>query len=116
MAKRKTGKAKSGSLLWKVGVWATWWWGVSCAYVLLLTWQSRDVYAFLSVMLASNSSLYNWRIAVSNTYSNTTWLQGLLALIVIGWIVGIVFWLKALKQSKISYKAGFKDLFLTLRR
>jgi hypothetical protein len=55
-----------------------------------------------------------WRHAFSQLGKHHQ-LVVLLYVIVLIWIIGGLVWLKALKLAKLSYKAGFKDLFLTLR-
>ncbi len=89
----------------QIGLWATIWWGVSGLYVVLLVWASRNNYVALS----------SWKSAISSAYRNSSALQILLAAVVIGWLIGGWIWLRELKRQKISYKAAFKDLFLTIR-
>ncbi len=100
----KKSKTKSKKLK-QIGLWATIWWGVSGVYLVLLVWASRNNYIALS----------NWRSAISRTYYNSDVLPALLGFIVGVWVVGGVLWLRELKRQKISYKAAFKDLFLTIR-
>jgi hypothetical protein len=102
--KAKKSKAKDKTLK-QIGLWATIWWGVSGAYVVLLVWASRNNYVVLS----------NWWSAISRTYSDSNILPALLAVILFVWVVGGWVWLRELKHRKISYKAAFKDLFLTIR-
>lgn len=112
----KSKQIKTSKKLEQIGLWATWWWGVSCVYVLLLAWLGRDTYAVLSASSSSKGFFGNWQSAFNIEYDNHSYLAALLAVIVIGWIIGGVLWLQELKSAKISYKAAFKDLFLTIRK
>lgn len=96
---------RRGSTLWKIGLWATFWWAVSCLYVLLLVWQARDAVEPLG-----------WTSAIGQTYGNSAALPALLGFILIVWAIGGIIWLRELKKQKISYNAAFKDLFLTIRK
>ena len=109
-------RPKARTALWWIGLWATVWWGVSGAYVLLLVWMSRDSYVDISTDAGSNGFFSDWWSAISHTYDDSGVLPGLLALVIAVWVVGGVIWLRELKRQKISYKAALKDLFLTIRR
>jgi hypothetical protein len=111
--KAHPGKAKPGTLLWHVGFWATVLWAVTGLYAVLIIWTSRDYYA--TGTTNSALSLNQWLQAIEQALQNHSYLFWLLTLVVLGWIVCAVFWIKALRQAKISYKAGLKDLFLTIR-
>ncbi len=99
----------------RIGLWATIWWGVSGLYVVLLFWVGRSDYVTISERAGSGSAISNWQSAISSAYSDSSVLPALLALIVIVWLIGGWVWLRELKRQKISYKAAFKDLFLTIR-
>jgi hypothetical protein len=118
-AKKKNNKTKRAALGW-IGVWATAWWGVSCLYVLLLFLTARNNYGHYPGLPAFGNSFGSmfswWASAIRTTYDNYASLQVLLAFIVAVWIIGGYFWLRALKRQKVGYKAGFKDLFLTVRK
>lgn len=112
----KTGKSKPKSkTLKRIGLWATIWWGVSGAYVVLLVWASRNDYVAFSQQAVPASSLANWRSAIEGAYRSSDTLQILLVLIATVWVIGGWLWLRELKHRNISYKAAFKDLFLTIR-
>jgi hypothetical protein len=108
-------RTKAKTALRRVGIWATIWWGISGAYVVLLAWMSKGSYVDISTGFGSNDFFSDWQSAISDTYSNYSFLPGLLAFILIVWAAGGWIWLRELKRQKISYKAAFKDLFLTLR-
>ncbi len=107
---------KNRTKLQQVGWWATLWWGVSCAYVLLLVWLAADTYADISESADSQGFFSDWQSAVSSIYAENSYLPALLGFIIVVWIIGGIIWLKELKKQKISYKAAFKDLFLTIRK
>lgn len=98
-----------------VGLWATIWWAVSCVYVLLLVWAATDNFAALSAGPGSQGFLSDWHSAIASAYRDSAFLQPLLMVIIAVWLIGGLIWLRELKRLKISYKAAFKDLFLTLR-
>lgn len=100
----KKSKTKSKKLK-QIGLWATIWWGVSGLYLVLLFWASRDNYVALS----------SWKSAICRTYHDSDVLPALLGMIIVVWVIGGLVWLGELKRQKISYKAAFKDLFLTIR-
>src|SRR5690242_15066745 len=102
-------KLKNTKALKRVGLWATIWWAVSGLYLVLLVWQAQNYY------LGFEFSVHEWLSSCGMAFANSVTLQLLLYVIVLVWVVGGFVWLKALKQAKISYKDGFKDLFLTLR-
>lgn len=112
--KAKKTKAKSKTLK-QIGLWATIWWGVSGLYVLLWVWLSRSNFVNLSQSPRPDNALSRWQAAMSRTYQEKWILSALLAAIIIVWAIGGWVWLKELKRRKISYKAAFKDLFLTIR-
>lgn len=89
----KLGKAKPGTRLWWIGLWATIWLAVTGLYVVLLVWV--------------------FGVATDRPVAALVTLAGL---ILVGWLLGALFWLKELQRKKISYKVAFKDLFLTIRR
>ncbi len=111
MTTKSTKRAKLG---W-IGVWATVWWGISCAYVLLLVWSGKDYYVAAGNG-GSIASLAGWRSAIGSAYRGSSWLPVLLVLIVVVWIIGGWLWLRELKHQNVSYRAGLKDLFLTIRK
>jgi hypothetical protein len=109
-------KATPKTARWWIGLWATVWWGVSGVYILLLAWEGREYYAIESSSIRSGGFFSDWWSAVTTTYDASNVLPALLALIIAVWIAGGVVWLRELKRQKISYKAAFKDLLLTIRR
>lgn len=113
MVKRTLRNPKRGTPLWRIGAWATVWWGVSGAYVLLLVWVAKDYYVERAAG-STSSSLGNWWHAIGDAYTQSVVLPGLLALIGLVWLVGGLVWLRELKRRRISYAAAFKDLFLTI--
>ncbi len=114
-------KTKNAALK-RIGLWATIWWGVSCAYVLLLVLVARNNYygagtPDIPILGTSFAALARWwGSAVRAAFDNSGALQGLLCLIAIVWIAVGWLWLKELRRQNIRYKAAFKDLFLTVRR
>jgi hypothetical protein len=114
LMKAKPPKKKSNKLLRQVGLWATIWWGVSGLYFVLFVWLARN-YVQNSVFAYQGSDVSTWHGALRVTFNNHGVLQLLAVMIVLGWIVGGIAWLQALKQADISYRDGFKDLFLTIR-
>lgn len=119
MVANKNKKPARAKLGW-IGVWATVWWGVSCFYVLLLFWIARHNYGRYLGLPSLDDSLSStahwWSMALRDTYHSYVELQILLVFIVVIWVIGGYFWLQALRRQKVGYKAGFKDLFLTIRR
>lgn len=113
--KAKSSKAKSLNLLRKVGLWATIWWGVSGLYMVLVVWLAKNYYVQKMNGGYQGGTLSAWNWAVDRAYVGHDILQWLITVIVLGWIIGGIAWLKALRQADISYSDGFKDLFLTLR-
>jgi len=97
----------------RIGTWATWWWGVSCGYVLLLVWRAKDYYQAFG---GHGFSLGNWARALRQAFTTSASLRVLLAAILLLWVLGGWLWLRELKRHKVSYKAAFKDLFLTIRK
>lgn len=116
MAAKQKKKHLKRARLGFIGVWATAWWGVSCAYVLLLFWAARNDYVALAGPGGSAVSVAKWQSALAGAYDDSVWLPALLAAIVSVWVVGGWLWLRELKRQKVSYGDGFRDLFLTLRR
>lgn len=114
LMKAKSTKKKSSKLLRQVGLWATIWWGVSGLYLVLFVWLARN-YVQTSPFAYQGSDVSTWHGALRATFANHGVLQLLIVMIVLGWIIGGIVWLKALKQANISYRDGFKDLFLTIR-
>lgn len=112
--KPKTKASRRAALGW-IGIWATLWWGISCAYVLLLVWAGKDTYVSLSGKTGQGGSLSRWHAAIRSTYHNSAVLPALLGIIIVVWLVGSWFWLREVKRQNIGYKAAFKDLFLTIR-
>lgn len=113
---KKTLKAKPGTMLAKIGLWATIWWAVSGVYLVLLVWQSRDAYSYISTGDNSNGFVADWWTAMGEAYAAYDILQILPMAIFAVWLVGGAIWAGELKRQKISFEAAFKDLFLTLRR
>ena len=110
----KKSKAKSKTLK-RIGLWATVWWAVSGVYLVLLAWATKAPYTVLAEKDAKVVSVPDWWSALGSAYRDSSALQILLAVIVIGWLVIGWVWLRELKRRKISYRAAFKDLFLTIR-
>jgi len=110
--KSKPAKSK---LLKQVGLWATIWWACSGLYIAFVVWLAKDYYVQKIGGGYTGGALSAWAWSSGQAYSNHAILQWLLAIIVLGWIIGGLVWLKALKQTGISYRSGLKDLFLTLR-
>lgn len=78
-----------------------------------MVWQSRDYF----INNPGNPSLLeNLAQSIKSASQTSSFLQILLLVIIVGWIVCGTIWLKALKQQKVSYKVALKDLFLTIRR
>jgi hypothetical protein len=113
--KAKSSKAESLSLLRRVGLWATIWWAVSGLYIVLVVWVAKDYYVQKINGGYQGATLSAWNWSVERAYSERDILRWLITAIVLGWIIGGIVWLKALKRANISYGDGFKDLFLTLR-
>lgn len=111
----KTAYKRRGTKLWGIGWWATAWWAVSGLYLLLLVWMAKDIYVEKAGATGSGVSIGTWLDAISLTYHSSHNLQGLFLFIMLVWIIGSVTWLAELKRHGISYKAAFKDLFLTIR-
>jgi hypothetical protein len=111
----KAGRAQPKTALWWVGIWATIWWGVSCAYPLLLIWLARSYYVHLPEA-KSQGFASDWAHAIGDTFGRYSFLWPLLIAVVAVWLVGGAIWLRELKRAKITYKSAFKDLFLTIRR
>jgi hypothetical protein len=99
-----------------IGTWATIWWGVSCAWVLYWVWLSRNTYVTYSVQKDAHGFFSTWAHALSNTYRTSAWLEWLFLVIVCVWVIGAIKWLYLLKKHEFSYRAAFKDLFLTIRK
>jgi hypothetical protein len=113
MAKTRASKATSDQLLRRVGLWATIWWAVTGLYFVLVLWVAKDYYVTLG-----SSSVFNmqdWRYAIQQAGQHFPFLAWLLIFIILVWVIGAFVWLTALKQAKITYKNGLKDLFLTIR-
>lgn len=104
-----------GTKLWRIGWWATAWWAISGLYLLLLIWLAKDLYLAKAGAFDTGADLGGWIDAISLTYHSSHNLQGLLLFIVFVWIIGGITWLSELKRHGVSYKAAFKDLFLTIR-
>jgi len=111
--KSKLASVKKGSALWWIGLWATVWWAVSGAYLVLIVWLAIDDYVALNPDTVL--SLSDWQLAIHQASEQNPFMNWLLLFIIFVWIIGGIMWLSALKKAKISYKEGFKDLFLTLR-
>ena len=105
------GQRKRVAALRRIGTWATYWWGASCVYILLLVWQSKDLYRPLS-----GFSLQAWWTAIHGAFSRSGLLQMLCTMLVIGWVIGGWLWLRELKRQRISYKVALRDLFFTIRK
>ncbi|HUD06688.1 MAG TPA: hypothetical protein VMR34_02275 [Candidatus Saccharimonadales bacterium] len=116
MAKQNSGKAKPNTPLWWIGFWATAWWALTCVYGLVLVWQARNRLINQSLDHARGNSLARWFSAVKNTYTSSSILIDLFDVLLIVWLIGLLVWLVQLRKKKISYKAAFRDLFLTIRR
>jgi hypothetical protein len=114
MAKKAYPKTKSGTLLHRIGLWATVWWAVSGLYFVLLFWLARDFYARFS--LVSHGFWPDWRDALWSEFYDNPFMPALLGFIFIIWVLMGYIWIHELKAKKISYKLAFKDLFLTIRR
>lgn len=109
----KLAKPKHKTLLWWVGVWATIWWAVSGFYIVLVIWVAKDFY-----IEKSNDNVFykqDWSYAISQSISNKTYLAWLFFAIILGWLILALFWFRALRLRRISFRAGLKDLFLTIR-
>jgi hypothetical protein len=115
MKKATPAKAKSDRLLRRVGLWATIWWAVSGLYIVLVVWLAKDYYVQRVNGGYRGSTFSTWNWALQEAYAKHNVLHWLITVIVLGWIIGGIVWLKALKQANISYCDGLKDLFLTLR-
>lgn len=102
----KAGKAPKGTPLWWIGMWATIWFGLSGLYLVLLIWVATDYY----------TAGISWVEAVKEAYAQYSILTLLVSIIITGWIIGAIVWLRALKKAKISRKAGLKDILLTVRK
>ncbi len=113
MPKDKYTKARASKSLHQIGRWATLWWGLTCFYIFLLVWQAEDYF----VSNPSNFSVIkNSANSISSAFQSSVFLQILLVVIIIGWIIGGALWLKALKKQKISYRVAITDLFFTIRK
>jgi|GEM_PF-5482494 len=99
----------------KIGTWATWWWGVTFLWILIWVWVSRTYYVRQSAAV-HNGFFTDWGSALRLTYNGMSWLRFLLLTIIVVWIIGAAEWLLVLKKYHQSYKAAFKDLFLTIRK
>lgn len=113
---KKYQKTKPKTALWWVGVWATLWWGISCLYLALLVWTARYRFVALSDSATSAGFWRDWGSAISQQYQQQQILRFGLAFIIVGWLFGAAVWMRELKTQKLSRKAAFKDLFLTIRR
>jgi hypothetical protein len=109
-------RPKKGTNLWRLGVWATIWWGVSCLYLLLVVWLAKDYYTSNFDKVGSSSIFNGWITSISNVYNESSYLPCILLIIISVWVIGGAIWLQELKKAKISYKAAFKDMFLTIRK
>ena len=96
----------------RIGFWATCWWAVSGAYVVLLVWASRNA----SSLSDGDVSIGDWTSAIGEAFTDTSFLQISLAAILLVWFIGGLVWLRELKRHKISYKTALKDLFFTIRK
>jgi hypothetical protein len=97
----------------RIGVWATWWWALSGAYMLASVWVAKDLYRWHT---GGGFSWHVWWFSYGEAFSDTAWLQLLLGIVAAGWLVGGGLWLRALQQHKISYRTALKDLFFTIRK
>ena len=116
MKAKKPIKTKSAKLLRQVGLWATIWWAVSGLYLVLVVWLAKDYYAQQTASSDYQSNGLNaWGRAIHQAYAGHSVLAWLAIGVVAGWAIGAIIWLKALKQAKLTYRDGLKDLFLSLR-
>lgn len=69
-----------------------------------------------SVGIQHTNFVSGWQRAISATYTSSSFLRGLLAIIVAVWVIVGLIWLVALKNRSISYKSALRDLFLTIRK
>jgi len=99
-------KRKSSQALRHIGTWATWWWGISCLYVLWLVVESFSYHAAGA----------GWLRAIGQAFKGSPALQMVLSVVLAGWIAGGYAWLRELKRLHISRKVALKDLFLTIRK
>jgi len=106
---------KPHTYLWYVGVWATWWWAISGIYLAILVWTASPYYIAAAGYIDSILSARLWWQSTTQALHNSVGLQLLGCIILLVWIIGAVAWLDALKKSRISYRAGFKDLFGSIR-
>lgn len=119
MAKKSTHKPyppkkPTPTLRW-VGFWATAWWAVSGLYVLWLFWLGK-VHIEEEKITLSGNFWKDWGNALGCAFNETSYMPGLLAIILLVWLVGASVWLIELRKQKHSYKAAFKDLFFRIRK
>lgn len=93
-----------------IGTWATWWWGVTCGYALMLV-----IFAY-SHYTADGVSPAGWLRAARAAFADSGSLQLVLAGIAAGWVLGGVLWVQALRRHRIKLSDALTDLFLTIRK
>jgi hypothetical protein len=112
MAKQNSHPKRTSDIMRMIGLWATFWWGISGLFVVLLVWSAQYTYIEYA---PSGNHVAIWIESIKSTYVKDPTMQLLSALIVSVWVLGGIVWLHELKRLRITYTAAFKDLFLTIR-
>lgn len=114
MEQKTLRNVKKYTFMWWIGVWATIWWAVSGLYLALLVWMSQS---YITIGEHVRTSFVGaWSEAISKTFTQSTFLQLTLLFVIAIWIIGGLVWLYELRQQRMSYRAAFKDLFLTIHK
>ena len=97
----------------RIGLLATIWWGMSGLVLLTWVWWSQIWYIRFDKL--QENAFMKWRAALRTEYRTNYMIRYLWVVILFGWIIIAIMWLRSLKRNKISLKVALKDLFLTIR-
>lgn len=105
-------KYKTDNQLRFIGEWATVWWALSGLFLVILIVQMIVVYGDFQTMHSASPS---WWYTFIHTFKDHLYIYLLAIIVFIGWVLCGIAWVRALREAKISYKDGLRDLFLTIR-